>query len=159
MRHLLAILLLALPFTACGGKAAAPAAPAPQWDAQWDSYRNTLKEDEEKARKSGRPAPAQPRPCNGSPSPVNPKIEQPLSEAKQAMYAGKYQEALDRTDAAIDIDPISAAAWEVRGSAFYTLGKAGEAKLAWTRAYELDPCLKEIPAFLEKLRSESGPTR
>lgn len=140
---------------ACSHRAPA-AAPVPQWDAQWDSYSSALKADEEKARREKAGAAPAPKTCSGGPNPVSPQAAEPVAAAKQAMYDGKYQTALDRTDIAIGLDPKSAAAWEIRGSAFYTLGRVGEAKLAWTRAYELDPCLKEIPAFLEKLKSTTG---
>ena len=153
---LLSALLLA-PSACARNKPAAPAPP--QWDAQWDAYSTQLKQDEENAKRlraGGGPAPV--KTCSGAPAPVSPKVIEPLAEAKQAMYDGKYQNALDRTEVAIGLDPGSAASWEVRGSAFYTLGRLGEAKLAWTRAFELDPCLKEIPVFLEKIKDAAAAT-
>ena len=150
------LLLALLPLAAACSHQPPAAPPVPHWDAQWDSYSGALKADEEKARREKAGGPAAPKTCSGGPSPVSPQAAEPIAAAKQAMYDGKYQTALDRTDIAIGLDPKSAAAWEVRGSAFYTLGRVGEAKLAWTRAFELDPCLKEIPAFLEKLKSTTG---
>lgn len=151
----LPLVLAVLLSAACASRKPA-AAPAPQWDAQWDRYSSNLKAEEERARKERTGTAAPPSVCSGSPQPLNPKIAEPVNAAKEAMYQGRYQTALDRTEIAIGLDPKSAAAWELRGSAFYTLGRVGEAQLAWTRAYELDPCLKEIPTFLEKLKKTTG---
>jgi len=140
-----ALILLVLACASCG-RHAAPAAPPPRFDAQWESYENLLKEDTERAKRA---ATAAPRVC-----PTAPVQDPKLNDAKQAMYDGKYQEALEKTEFVIDADSANAKAWEIRGSAFYVLQKWSQARIAWTRAYELDPCLKDIPAYLEKIKAK-----
>ncbi|MBI3550976.1 MAG: tetratricopeptide repeat protein [Elusimicrobia bacterium] len=79
-----------------------------------------------------------------------------LAQAKQADYDGKYELALDITAQVTRFrgDPEEAKAWAIRGSTFYLMGNKGRAKDAWKRAFEIDPCMTEIPELIKKLDSE-----
>ena len=89
-------------------------------------------------------------PAGGAPAAAPSAI---LAQAKQADYDGKYQLALDITAEMLKFrgDREEAQAWAVRGSTFYLMGNKSKAKSAWKRAYELDPCMKEIPELIKKV--------
>ncbi|MGA9097973.1 MAG: tetratricopeptide repeat protein [Methanotrichaceae archaeon] len=52
---------------------------------------------------------------------------------------GRYSEAIDSCDKAINIEPTNARAWHTKGIALYRLGKYKEAVLSCNRALEVDP--------------------
>jgi len=145
--------LVALLSTACGGHSKA-AAPQTEWDSQWVTYRDSFKPD-----------PNAPKPALSVGAPVAPLVcpstatfagvDQLVADSKQAMYDQKFDIALTLTGSALRVQPNDADAWAIRGSAFYMLQKLDEAKAAWSRAYTLDPCKKEIPGFLDQIKAQS----
>jgi tetratricopeptide (TPR) repeat protein len=143
-----------LAIMACGGRSK-PAAPQTEWDSEWATYRDTFKPDPNAAK------PPQAATTLSGPALVCPStatfvgVDQLVSDSKQAMYDQKFDIALTLTGSALRVQPNDAEAWAIRGSAFYMLQKLDEAKAAWSRAYSLDPCRKEIPGFLDQIKAQS----
>ena len=54
-------------------------------------------------------------------------------------YLGKYDEAIQAYDKAIEIDPQHAAAWNNKGIVLYDQGKYNEALQAYNKSLEIDP--------------------
>ena len=53
--------------------------------------------------------------------------------------AGRYEEAIQTFDKAIDVDPIFKPPWNGKGEALYRLGRFEDALLSLNRALDLDP--------------------
>ncbi len=96
-----------------------------------------------------------PKQCKPSALPPKPPSAI-LTQAKEADYSAKYQLALDITSQMLKFpdDPEIAQVWAVRGSTYYLMGRKSKARSSWERAFEIDPCMKEIPELLKKLDSE-----
>jgi tetratricopeptide (TPR) repeat protein len=98
--------------------------------------------------------------CGTAPKECRPAPPSPdsaiLAQAKQADYDRQYQRALDITAEILRFpgDREEAKAWAVRGSTFYLMGNKSKARSAWKRAYEIDPCMKDIPDMIRKSESE-----
>ena len=76
-----------------------------------------------------------------------------VGEARAAVVAGQFLRALEFSEGVIEgarQDAEEAQAWQVRAAALYRLGRKDDARDCWRRAYELDSCLSEIPAFLRR---------
>jgi hypothetical protein len=82
-----------------------------------------------------------------------------LTQAKQAVYDGKEQLAVDITSQMLQVtgDPEEAQVWAVRGSAYCRMGKKSKAKSCWERAYEIDPCMKDIPETIKHVDEACKP--
>jgi tetratricopeptide (TPR) repeat protein len=173
----LAAAALALWCAACGGspKKEAPKSTAPPaFDAQWSQYEEKLAELQ-RQKNGGAPAPVPapvPAPAPAStttavvapapaPAPLIcpstapirdfPGRDAEIQAAKDAIYAGKYPDAVDHLAQVLSKDSGSAQALEILGSAFYMEGVLDKAKAVWQRAYAIDPCRKEIPAFIDSI--------
>ena len=100
-----------------------------------------------------------PKRCERPPEAVE-SLSPALAEAKQAAYNKDYELALRKTAEVIKLrDPDEAMALTIRCSTYYLMDKKCKAKRAWKRAYGIDPCLKDIPAMLERLEHPPRPAK
>jgi tetratricopeptide (TPR) repeat protein len=71
---------------------------------------------------------------------------------------GRYQEALEDYDKAIEIDSKLANAYVNRGSAYSHLGATEKAIADYEKGLELDPKIDDPPGFVKRLFSDDPPT-
>lgn len=92
-------------------------------------------------------------PAPGCGAPAERWLDPRVGEARQAVISGDFSRAVELAERVIAgglQDADEAQAWQVRAAALYRLERKDEARTSWQRAYELDPCLSEIPAFLRR---------
>jgi len=75
-----------------------------------------------------------------------------LAKASEAMTQKDYNAALVNYQAAITLDPQSAAAYQGVGNCYYYLGNKPAAVGAYEKALALDPANTQLAAFLEALK-------
>ena len=68
-----------------------------------------------------------------------PLQEQTYEKAKKFFEEGKYEEAIDQLDQAIEQDPNSKNAYVLRGTSYDSIGQYDQAMADYTRAIEIDP--------------------
>jgi len=81
----------------------------------------------------------------------------PLEAARQLCTAGQYEEALRACSKAIALDPVSAAAYALRGKMKQALGRADEAATDLRVAVHLDPQMESARQALQELTGEAAP--
>ncbi|MFH1283141.1 MAG: PorV/PorQ family protein [bacterium] len=79
-------------------------------------------------------------------------VDQKIYDARQAMYEGKYDQALKRCQEVLDIEPNNVTSLELMGSAFFLIDQKDKARAIWERALEIDPNNKVIPEFLKQIK-------
>jgi tetratricopeptide (TPR) repeat protein len=75
-----------------------------------------------------------------------------ILSAQSLFYKKEYWDALDQTNAALELIPDSAQAHALKGSIYYKMGLLPEARTSWEHALELDPELDQVRASLARLR-------
>ncbi len=75
-----------------------------------------------------------------------------ILSAQSLFYKKEYWDALDQTNAALELIPDSAQAHALKGSIYYKMGLLPEARASWEQALELDPELDQVRASLARLR-------
>ena len=75
-------------------------------------------------------------------------VERKTRAARQAVLEGQLPSAIKRADEALEVDPRSVMALQIKGSAYYLLGDRKEARRTWERALELDPDNAELKKVL-----------
>jgi tetratricopeptide (TPR) repeat protein len=75
-----------------------------------------------------------------------------ILSAQSLFYKKEYWEALDQTNAALEVIPDSAQAHALKGSIYYKMGLIPEARASWEQALELDPELDQVRASLARVR-------
>jgi tetratricopeptide (TPR) repeat protein len=70
---------------------------------------------------------------------TSPSQEQIYEQAKKLFEQGKYEEAIDRLDHAIEQDPKDKKAYVLRGASYDSIGQYDQAIADYTRAIEIDP--------------------
>ncbi|MBI5242356.1 MAG: PorV/PorQ family protein [Elusimicrobia bacterium] len=78
-------------------------------------------------------------------------VDQKLYDARQAIYDGKYDLAIRRTQDVLDLEPNNITALEIMGSAFFMMEEKAKAKAVWKRVLEIDPTDKVVAEFLKRL--------
>jgi len=78
-------------------------------------------------------------------------VEQKLYDARQAIYDGKYDLAIRRTQDVLDLEPSNVTALEIMGSAFYLMEEKGKAKAVWKRVLEVDPKNRVVAEFMRQI--------
>ncbi|MBI4376897.1 MAG: PorV/PorQ family protein [Elusimicrobia bacterium] len=79
-------------------------------------------------------------------------IDQKIYDARQAVYDGKYDAAIRRSQDVLDLEPNNVTALEIMGSAFYLMEQKDKAIAVWKRALELDPNNKAIREFMQNIK-------
>lgn len=79
-------------------------------------------------------------------------VDQKIYDARQAMYEGRYDEALKKCQEVLDIEPKNITALELMGSAFFLIDQKDKARAVWEKALEIDPNNKVIPEFLKQIK-------
>ncbi|MEC8522809.1 MAG: tetratricopeptide repeat protein [Pseudomonadota bacterium] len=74
-----------------------------------------------------------------------------ILSAQSLFYKKEYWDALDQTNAALELIPDSAQAHALKGSIYYKMGLLPEARASWEQALELDPELDQVRASLARL--------
>lgn len=77
-------------------------------------------------------------------------IDQKLYDARQAIYDGKYDLAIRRTQDILDLEPANVTALEIMGSAFFLMEEKSKARAVWRRVLELDPKNKVVAEFIQQ---------
>jgi len=75
-----------------------------------------------------------------------------ILSAQSLFYKKEYWDALDQTNAALELIPDSAQAHALKGSIYYRMGLIPEAKASWEQALELDPELEQVRSSLARVR-------
>lgn len=70
---------------------------------------------------------------------TSPTQEQTYEHAKELFEEGKYEEAIDQLDQAIEQDPNAKKAYVLRGASYDSIGQYDQAIADYTRAIEIDP--------------------
>lgn len=78
-------------------------------------------------------------------------VDQKIYDARQAVYDGKFDLAIRRTQDVLDLEPNNVIALEIMGSAFYLMDEKGKAKAVWKKVIELDPNNKTVGEFLRQI--------
>jgi tetratricopeptide (TPR) repeat protein len=79
-------------------------------------------------------------------------IDQKVYDARQAIIEGKYDEALNKCQEILNLEPENITALEMMGSAFFMMDQPDKAKEIWMKVLELDPTNKIVPEFLNQLK-------
>ena len=79
-------------------------------------------------------------------------VDQKIYDARQAVYDGKYDMAVRRSQDVLDLEPNNVIALEIMGSAFYMMEQKEKALAVWRRVLELDPSNRAVREFLESLK-------
>lgn len=79
-------------------------------------------------------------------------IDQKIYDARQAVYDGKYDLAIRRTQDVLDLEPNNVTALEILGSAFFLMDEKRHARDVWKRVLELDPNNKTVNQFLAQMQ-------
>ncbi|MBI5200821.1 MAG: hypothetical protein HY925_04460, partial [Elusimicrobia bacterium] len=68
-----------------------------------------------------------------------------------AVYDGKYDLAIRRTQDVLDLEPNNVTALEIMGSSFFLMEEKSKAKAVWKKVIELDPNNKTVGEFLRQV--------
>ena len=78
-------------------------------------------------------------------------VDQKVYDSRQAIYDGKYDLAIRRTQDVLDLQPNNVTALEIMGSAFFLMEDKPKAKAVWKRVLEIDPKNKAVAEFLKQI--------
>ena len=79
-------------------------------------------------------------------------VDQKLYDARQAIYDGKYDLAVRRSQDILDLEPANVTALEIMGSAFFLMEEKNKAKAVWKRVLEIDPKNKTVAEFIKQIQ-------
>ncbi|MFH1726351.1 MAG: PorV/PorQ family protein [Elusimicrobiota bacterium] len=79
-------------------------------------------------------------------------IDQKLYDARQAIYDGKLDLAIRRSQDVLDLEPVNVVALEIMGSAFYLMEEKEKAKAVWKRVLEVDPENAVVAEFVKQIQ-------
>jgi Tetratricopeptide repeat len=83
-------------------------------------------------------------------------LPQDLAAAAQAYQTGRYGQSIRYDQAALKIDPKSAAAYQGWGDCDYRLGRTADALKEFDRALALDPSNADLARFIQGLRARAA---
>ncbi len=78
-------------------------------------------------------------------------VDQKVYDARQAIYDGKYDLAIRRTQDVLDLQPNNITALEIMGSAFFLMEDKAKAKAVWKRVLEIDPKNRAVAEFMKQI--------
>ncbi|MBI4346146.1 MAG: UPF0164 family protein [Elusimicrobia bacterium] len=78
-------------------------------------------------------------------------VDQKIYDARQAVYDGKYDLAIRRTQDVLDLEPNNITALEIMGSSFFLMEEKAKAKAVWKKVIELDPNNKTVAEFIKQV--------
>lgn len=79
-------------------------------------------------------------------------IDQRTYDARQAIYDGKYDLAMARSQDILDLEPNNETALEIMGSSFYLMDQKDKAKVIWEKVLEINPDNKMVKEFLRQVK-------
>ncbi len=79
-------------------------------------------------------------------------IDQRTYDARQAIYEGKYDQAMKRAQDILEVEPNNETALEIMGSAFYLMDQKDKAKVIWQKVLEIDPNNAMVKNFLKQVQ-------
>ena len=79
-------------------------------------------------------------------------IDQKTYDSRQAIYEGKYDLAMKRSQDILDLEPNNETALEIMGSAFYLMDQPDKARIIWERVLELNPNNRMVRKFLKQVK-------
>ncbi|MFA5138140.1 MAG: PorV/PorQ family protein [Elusimicrobiota bacterium] len=79
-------------------------------------------------------------------------VDQKIYDARQAIYDGKYDLAIRRTQDVLDLEPNNVTALEIMGSAFFLMEDKEKAKTVWKRVLDIDPKNKTVGEFIKQIQ-------
>ncbi len=77
-------------------------------------------------------------------------VDQKLYDSRQAIYDGRYDLSIRRTQDVLDLEPNNITALEVMGSAFFLMEEKAKARAVWKRVLEIDPKNKVVAEFIKQ---------
>ncbi|MBI4386023.1 MAG: PorV/PorQ family protein [Elusimicrobia bacterium] len=78
-------------------------------------------------------------------------VDQKIYDARQAIYDGKYDLAIRRSQDVLDLEPNNITSLEIMGSAFFMMEEKAKAKAVWRKVLELDPNNRVVAEFLRQI--------
>ncbi len=79
-------------------------------------------------------------------------VDQKIFDARQAVYDGKYDLAIRRTQDVLDLEPNNVTALEIMGSAFFLMEERAKAKAVWKKVLQIDPKNRVVREFLQQIQ-------
>ena len=79
-------------------------------------------------------------------------IDQKTYDSRQAIYEGKYDLAMKRSQDILDLEPNNETALEIMGSAFYLMDQPEKARVIWERVLDINPNNKMVRKFLKQVK-------
>jgi len=79
-------------------------------------------------------------------------IDQKTYDARQAIYEGKYDLAMKRSQDILDLEPNNETALEILGSALYLMEQKDKAKVIWEKVLEINPNNRMVKQFLQQIK-------
>lgn len=79
-------------------------------------------------------------------------IDQRTYDARQAIYEGKYDLAMKRSQDILELEPNNETALEIMGSALYLMEQKDKAKVIWEKVLEINPNNRVVKQFLRQIK-------
>lgn len=79
-------------------------------------------------------------------------VDQKIFDARQAVYDGKYDLGVRRTQDVLDLEPNNVTALEIMGSAFYMMEQRDKALAVWRKVMEIDPGNTAVKEFMQRIK-------
>ena len=79
-------------------------------------------------------------------------VDQKTYDSRQAIYEGKYDLAMKRSQDILDLEPNNETALEIMGSAFYLMDQPEKARVIWERVLDINPNNKMVKKFLRQIK-------
>lgn len=77
-------------------------------------------------------------------------IDQKIYDSRQAVYDGKYDLAIRRSQDILDLEPNNETALEIMGSTFFLMDQKEKAKVFWNKVLEINPQNEIVRKFLKQ---------
>ena len=79
-------------------------------------------------------------------------IDQKIYDSRQAVYDGKYDLAIRRSQDILDLEPNNETALEIMGSAFFLMDQKEKAEVFWNMVIEINPQNEIVQKFLKQAK-------
>ena len=79
-------------------------------------------------------------------------LDEKTYDSRQAIYEGKYDLAMKRSQDILDLEPNNETALEIMGSAFYLMDQPEKARVIWERVLDINPNNRMVRKFLKQVQ-------